>query len=330
MALRPTVYFMEYKNLSESIKACLLLDEPSLGGGSTILARSLMQKINPNLWEKINLIYGGDDKEPLSDFKKNVIWVHEDIYPPHRNNFSKINYLKKIDCIIFVSHWQYQIYRAYYELPESKCIVIQNATECCSTTPVREKKIKLIYATTPFRGLDVLLDAFQLLNRSDIDLDIYSSTIVYGRHYSSNNEKLYSPIFQKASQIDGVRVLGHITNTELKEKFKSGHIFAYPSTFRETSCLSAIEAAISGMAIATTNLGALPETLGSWATYINFDRNQKNLAIKYAHALNKLIDQYWDDNHQAKLASQREYFNNFWTWGKRLPEWISLFSQLSK
>jgi glycosyltransferase involved in cell wall biosynthesis len=321
---------MGYENLSSSIQACLMLDEPSLGGGSTILARSLLKRINPNIWERINLIFGGEDKTPLLENKKNIVWIHEDIYPPYRNNFSDKKYLQKIDCIIFVSHWQYQIHRAYYDLPEGKCIVIQNATEFCGPTPLRDKRIKLIYATTPFRGLDVLLEAFQILNRSDIELDIYSSTIVYGRNYSQSNEHKFSSIFNTASQIDGVRYFGHVTNAELKDRFKVGHIFAYPSIFRETSCLSAIEAAIAGMSIVTTNLGALPETLGSWATYVNFDNNKKNLAIKFAHALNKTIDNYWNVSHQERLVQQRQYFNNFWTWDRRISEWESLFKQLSK
>ena len=321
---------MNYENLSESVRSFLMLDEPSLGGGTTILARSLVQKINPEIWKRINLIVGGEDKHPLSENKKNVIWIHDDIYPPHRNNFANPIFLKKIDCIVFVSHWQYQMYRTYYDLPEGRCIVIQNATEKCNLIPQRDKKIKMIYATTPFRGLNVLLDAFEILNRSDVELEVYSSTIVYGKSNHENTEKIFLPVFERASQTSGVKYFGHVTNAELKNKLLAGHIYAYPSIFRETSCLSGIEAAISGMSVVTTNLGVLPETLGSWATYVNFDKNMKNLSIKFAHALNTAIDQYWNADTQERLEEQHNYFNSFWTWEKRVPEWESLFRQLSR
>lgn len=322
--------YMNYENLSESVRAALMLDEPSVGGGTTNLARSLVQKINPEIWKKINLIIGGEDKNPLLESKKNVVWIHDDIYPPHRNNFANPIFLKKVDCIVFVSHWQYQMYRTYYDLPEERCIVIQNATEKCGLIPKRDKKIKLIYATTPFRGLDVLLDAFQILDRSDVELEIYSSMLIYGIKDYANNEKIFTPVFDRASQIRGVKYFGHLPNIELKNRLLAGHIYAYPSIFRETSCLSGIEAAISGMSVVTTNLGSLPETLGSWATYINFEKNMKNLAIKFAYALNNVIEQYWNSNTQERLERQHNYFNSFWTWEKRLPEWESLFRQLNR
>jgi hypothetical protein len=196
---------MNYENLSDSLRDSLMLDEPSLGGGTTILARELVQKINPEVWEGVNLNIGGKDNYPLSESKKNIIWIHDDISPPHRNNFANPIFLKKIDCIVFVSHWQYQMYRAYYDLPEGKCIVIQNATEKCNPIPRRDEKIKLIYATTPFRGLDVLLDSFQILNRPDVELEVYSSTIIYGKSTYENAEKIFSPLFERASQTKGVK-----------------------------------------------------------------------------------------------------------------------------
>jgi len=321
---------MNYENLSENLRMHLMLDEPSLGGGTTILARSLVHKINPQIWEKIYLIIGGFDKAPLSENKKNIVWIHDDIYPPDKNNLSDPSFLKKIDCIVFISHWQYQLYRTYYDLPEGKCIVIQNATEKCSLIPERDKKIKLIYATTPFRGLDVLLDAFEILNRSDVELEVYSSTVIYGKSNYESYEKKFITLFERASQMSEVKYFGHITNSELKERLLTGHIYAYPSIFRETSCLAGIEAAISGMSIVTTNLGALPETLGSWASYVNCDKNNKNLAIKFAYALNNTIEHYWEDKNQERLKRQQEYFNSFWSWEKRILEWESLFRQLSR
>ncbi len=46
----------------------------------------------------------------------------------------------------------------------------------------------MIYHSTPWRGLNVLLGAMQLVKNKDITLDVYSSTKIYGDEFKEAND----------------------------------------------------------------------------------------------------------------------------------------------
>ena len=88
------------------------------------------------------------------------------------------------------------------------------------------------------------------------------------------------------------------------------HIFAYPSIWHETSCVSAIEAMAAGCEVVTTNLAALYETCAPFGTFVNFDRNIQNLEKRYAKILINSIKNYWSKKNQYKLKLQNETINS--------------------
>lgn len=108
------------------------------------------------------------------------------------------------------------------------------------------------------------------------------------------------------------------------------HIFAYPCTWEETSCLSAIEAGMAGLSLVTTNLGALYETVNSWGRLVCYDTNKKNLARKFAFALNRAINEYWTRETQQMLQEQHIYYKKFYSWDARIHEWRYFLSQIKK
>lgn len=205
--------------------------------------------------------------------------------------------------------------------------VIKNAIEPIELK-TKPEKIKLVYTSTPWRGLDVLLDAFALLNRDDVELDIFSSTLIYGSDFHKQSEASFKPLFDKARSMKGVNYIGFADNQTVRSALQSSHILAYPSTWQETSCLCAIEAAMAGCHVVTTDLGALTETLADWGTFVPIDRDRKNLVKNYAAALNQAIDNFWTEETQSRLASQHAYYKKFWTWDYRIREWADFFAAI--
>jgi len=58
--------------------------------------------------------------------------------------------------LLFVSHWQYNRFREKFNIPEYKCFVIKNATHAFKEDRINTAgRIKLIYTSTPWRGLSV-------------------------------------------------------------------------------------------------------------------------------------------------------------------------------
>ena len=81
-------------------------------------------------------------------------------------------------------------------MPKSKSIVIRNAIEKISFEEKPSDKINLIYHTTPWRGLKILLKVFKKLNLENVELNVCSSTIIYGKKFDSLVGKNLRGIFQ--------------------------------------------------------------------------------------------------------------------------------------
>ena len=136
-------------------------------------------------------------------------------------------------------------------------------------------------------------------------------------------------IFLMNAKIQKMLIIsGFLGNKKIIELLKNMHIFAHPSIWPETSCISAIESMAAGCEVVTTNLGALYETCSPFATFVNFDRNFDNLEKRYSKALLNSIKNYWSNENQNKLKLQRETINATYSWDVRSVEWKNFFNEI--
>jgi len=291
-------------------------------GGSELQYLALESRISSDILDRVNLILSRCSPTLLDPHKKNVLWQHLNIDQAAVQLLRDPNFVRRIDRFVFVSYWQWEQYRRYFDIPAHKSTVIRNAVETFDSDTVSNKKIKLIYTSTPWRGLDILLDAFELLGRSDIELDVFSSTEIYGPDFYASEDSKYQSLYERARQMPGVNFLGYADNNTVKSCVAQADIFAYPSTFEETSCISAIEAGMAGCKIVTTDLGALPETCSVWADYTAFDTNRDRLVKQYAQNLDKAINGY-----KSRDLDQIEFFQQHYCWDTRIREWQEFFNE---
>jgi glycosyltransferase involved in cell wall biosynthesis len=295
-------------------------------GGTEILHGKLQQYVPDIILNKINLVISDCNPELLSTTKHNVLWQHVNTDQRVASNLQDKNYQAQISKFVFVSDWQRQKFNHVFGTSLDKSIVLLNACDEVAYKPkTKTSKLKLIYTSTPWRGLEILLESFKLLNRNDIELDVYSSTVIYGIDFMKNQ---YDWLWNKCRATPGVNYRGYATNKGIHRALENSHILAYPSIFEETSCLAAIEAGCHGLEIVTTDLAALPETCGSLANYVKFTTDYKKLILDYAAALNNAIDNYWQQ--QEKLYSQSLWFNLRYNWTNRALEWENLINELVK
>lgn len=275
-----------------------------------------------------NLIVSRCLEELVDLDKKNIIWQHLNYNEPLTQGMFNKFFLRSIDAFVYVSHWQYEKFRYVFSCPTENVYIIKNAIEPIEFIErPRGEKIRLIYTSAPFRGLSVLLDAFEILNRNDVELDIYSSTIMYGSDYDKVHGKTYTELFNRAMSMKNVNYHGYATNTEVIQSLQQAHIFAYPSVFEETCCLAMIEAGAAGCSIVSHNLGAIYETAAEFGNLLPVRVDEKLMAKYFADAINEAIDNY--NNNVDSLKSQSEYFNNNYSWEKISKQWQNLLSNIS-
>ena len=297
-------------------------------GGTEILKEQLIAQLPEQSIDGINLIGSICHPSLVKEDKINILWQHLNYDQPNVKLMQDRKFVDSIDYFIYVSHWQYNRFREVYKIPEYKSFVIKNATHAFE--PVKKEplmitsdKIKLLYTSTPWRGLIVLLKAIEILNktRDDFTLDVYSSIKIYGTEFEKAEGDNFKKLFDLCKNTKNINYMGYATNDEIREALKSTHILAYPCIFEETSCIAAIEAMMAGCYVVTTNYGALPETCGDFATMIEFNSSGIQLINNFTSALNTVMDNYKNNVYKEDLELQVKFYKKYYSWETRIEEW---------
>ena len=299
-------------------------------GGSENQLRLLLKHLPDESFKDINLILNNTNNDLIEKDKINVLWMQHFVNQEEAKNLGSKDYVNKLDHIVFNSNWNFEKFQYQFKIPESKSIVIKNAIEKIDPHEKPRDKINLIYHTTPWRGLVHLLKVFKNLKLKNVELNICSSTIIYGKKFDSILGKKYENIFEECKNTKNVNYLGFVENNKIINLLKNMHIYAYPSIWPETSCISAIEAMAAGCEIVSSNLGALYETCAPFGTFVTFDSNFENFEKKYQKVLEKSIENFWSEENQKKIKLQREVINLTYSWSTRSKEWLSFFQEARK
>lgn len=298
-------------------------------GGTEILVDGLQKHVDLNKYN-VNIIPSVCHKDNLKEDKKNIVWQHQSYDQDVVANMQSKNFVDSVDAFVYVSNWQHETYRQRFFHTFNNGYVIKNAIEPIEYKKrQKQEKIKLAYTSTPWRGLDILTDAIKLLDRDDIEVDVYSSNKIYGDGFYEFEGHRYDYLLENVKNTKGMNLFDYKTNEEIKEALKNINIFAYPSSFAETSCLAMIEAGAAGCSIVSTTLGALPETSLGFGKLVPVQKTRELMVEKYAEALNKSIDEYWENKVQDKLKFQSDRFNEYYSWDNRKFEWIEFLDKIT-
>ena len=296
-------------------------------GGSENQLRLLLKYLPDESFKNINLILNNANHDLIEKDKINILWMHHFVNQKEAQNLGSKDFVQKLDYIVFNSNWNSENHIYQFKIPKNKSVVIKNAIEKIDVEEKPKDKINLIYHTTPWRGLALLLKVFKNLNLKNVELNVCSSTIIYGKKFDSVLGKTYESIFNECKNTKNVNYFGFLDNKKIMQMLKKMHIFSHPSIWPETSCIAAIESMAAGCEVVTTNLGALSETCSSFGTFVNFDRNFDNLEKKYSEVLLNSIKNFWSDENQNKLKLQRETINATYSWDVRSIEWKNFFNK---
>jgi len=299
-------------------------------GGSENQLRLLLKYLPDESFKNINLILNNANHDLIEKDKINILWMHHFVNQKEAQNLGSKDFVQKLDYIVFNSNWNSENHIYQFKIPKNKSVVVKNAIEKIDVEEKPKDKINLIYHTTPWRGLALLLKVFKNLNLKNVELNVCSSTIIYGKKFDSVLGKTYESIFNECKNTKNVNYFGFLDNKKIIQMLKKMHIFSYPSIWPETSCIAAIESMAAGCEVVTTNLGALSETCSSFGTFVNFDRNFDNLEKKYSEVLLNSIKNFWSDKNQDKLKLQSKSINATYSWNARSVEWRNFFDEARK
>jgi glycosyltransferase involved in cell wall biosynthesis len=238
------------------------------------------------------------------------------------------------DRVVCISDWQKSMFERELRVPSAKIDVLRNAigpafesmfSSSDDLAKAKAKNVRLAYTSTPFRGLEVLLACFPVLHRRHPTcwLDVFSSMQVYGQ---PAKEDPYAPLYKQCESTPGVKYRGSVSQRDLAKELAGITMLAYPNTFAETSCISAMEALAAGLLVVTSDLGALPETCGGWARLtpaIGENRTPEQFAIDFARHVDHGLTELQADRQQwmERRFEQVQAINDTCTWQIRAGQW---------
>jgi glycosyltransferase involved in cell wall biosynthesis len=178
--------------------------------------------------------------------------------------------------------------------------------------------------------LDVLLQAWEILQPQDCELHVFSSTKIYGKDFAISSEGNYQELYDKCESLPNVVYRSSVSNEQLRAELPTFDILAYPNTFEETSCISVIEALSAGLRVVTSALGALPETTEGWSRMYPYLMDKSKHAEVYAKVLGEEINKLKSGELDAHLELQKQVYAPRWSWNERIKEWTNFLDTLTQ
>ncbi len=317
------------------------ITDPFSGGtcGGTFNIRSLLETAAPGRLNEfdavivLNRAEGRDLRERLRVSVPLVLWTQHDVNQPAVKPLIGRKEVNSWTAIAYVSDWQRQRYEGYFQVPHDRGQVMRNAAspafiDAEKTEPwfMTGEYPVLVYTSTPFRGLDVLLKAFPKTRESTgATLKVFSSMAVY-----KAPDQQFQALYDQAKAMEGVEYSGSLGQIELARQISGAAALAYPSTFPETSCIATIEAMAVGAEVFTTRLGALPETCAGWQHDVAFTLDPDALAKNFAEMVIDRLDvsEGFADRFVGPRNGRMNYVRQNYTWALRAKQWEAWLSSL--
>jgi glycosyltransferase involved in cell wall biosynthesis len=292
-------------------------------GGTELMQEELYKRLPKELLEQFQIIPTRARK--LED-KKRILWVHDLAQDPEVAHLTeKYDDYEKIVC---VSNWQKQEYINHLNLPWENIQVMLNAINPIVPHEKPKDCINIVYFTTPHRGLELLVPTFNHLHDTyfskmdkPVKLHVFSSFEIYGWAQRDNP---YKDMFRYISEHEHMEYYGYVVHEELMEKLKDMHIYAYPCVWKETSCISLMEAMSAGLICVHSDYGALYETAANWTMMYGMHIEANKHAEIFAQNLYNAVNLIDDEAMKTRITLQKQYADAFYNWDTRAMQWKGL------
>jgi glycosyltransferase involved in cell wall biosynthesis len=176
------------------------------------------------------------------------------------------------DHVLVLSRWHEEHVAGMYPFLRGRIRRTRNGIERAyfeGKAPQRKKRV--VYTSSPDRGLDVLLEMWPEIRKQVPDAELaYCYSAVYDA-VADQNPAIAAHrdrIRELAAASEGTQSLGSLPQQELARLMRSSLVWAHPSyctpenvPFHETSCIGAMEAQAAGCVVVASDWGALSETV---------------------------------------------------------------------
>lgn len=241
--------------------------------------------------------------------KINLWWVHD--LALYRHKALVDSQLHNIDAVLTVSDYHKRQIMDVYGIDESRIATINNGVDLslfAGSDPAQRQAKTLLYSSRPERGLENLVAPGGIMEQLGPEYHLqvcgYDNTTEQMRPY-------YEWLWKRIDELPNCVNLGSLSKAELADVMETSTALAYPTTFEEVSCITAMEAMAAGLPFISTAHAALPETCrGSGSTLVEVKGGYDNPRVDtkaFVQAIRKVHEDpaTWTAMHKAQLAAAK-------------------------
>lgn len=264
----------------------------------------------------------------IEEDKIRVYWLHDLPADPETNHLKNSSSRDRFHKLVFCGHWQYNQYLNVLGIPTTdKCAVIDTPIIPIAPFTKSTNEVRLIYTSTPQRGLALLVPVFIELAKKypNIKLDVFSSFSIYGWDQA---DEQYKELFDACRSHPQINYHGSQPNEVVREHLQRAHIFAYPSIWQECNSRALIEAMSAGCLCIHPNLAGLSDTSGGITSMYQFIQDPNAHASHFYALLNQAIPCVHNDNTQSYLRFVKQYTDIRFNINNIAQQWTGLLQNL--
>ena len=296
-------------------------------GGTERMMEGLYSRIDPELMSKFQII--PSRVRELQNDKIRIYWLHDLPGDPETNHLKDQSSRDRFHKIVYCGNWQMTQYQGQLNIPhDQQTCVLETATTPLPWQAKSKKEVRLVYTSTPQRGLEILIPVFEELCKThdNIVLDVFSSFKIYGW---DDYDKQFEPLYERCRQHPKINYHGFAPNDVVRETVQKAHILAYPSIWLECNSASIIEAMSAGVMCVHPNYGGLVDTAGGLTTMYNWDKDVNVHANIFYSVMDHAINSVNEEQVQNYLKFVKEYADTRYSWNKVAAQWTGLLTQLA-
>lgn len=291
-------------------------------GGTEYMAKNFHKNILPNMknLNKYHCLIMPGEIRPLDKYLKEdkeiIIWMHNTPSQFQENllfMFKNVKFQEKLKYVIVPSESHKEIVNKETNISLEKIYVIPNAIYPVKSDLSRfnkPKKVKLVYTSAFDRGMPLLMDALNFIE-NDFELEVYND------FYPDLYEDL--PIFDSR-----IKFFGKTPKSTVVSALSNSHIFAYPTVFIETFCLSLAESMSAGLYPVYPDYGALKEISNEYGSMYDYTEDVVKHIQVHASKLDDAISMILAGEYNPE--EQIKYINNKYSWNAIEKKWLEFDS----
>ena len=263
--------------------------------------------------------------------KKAYLWVHDIHVGP--NNPQMMGWLNKFDKILCLSQWHKDFFlHTYPELSAYKVVVTSNGIDLDRFKEQKPKKNWLMFPSSANRGLRQMLSMLPEIRKKvpDAELHVYYGFQTWMKiAQMNNNQAEINEIawYQKTmNETPGVVYHGRVNQKELTDAWLQSKVWAYPTDFTETSCISAMESQAAGCVPVTSALAALKETVKEGFLIPPYQK-QEDVPRYREQFISDVVKLLTDDELREFYANRCRKQAQQFAWVDVAKSWLKMFDE---